>query len=255
MSQSDSSAPKGWTFKLVSQPDPAQLPPTIWRSGNQLVVYLDGPRFPPLCAWTGEEIGTELKEVEVRAQEPNAWRWRLLPLRFGYQAAFRTLVMQLPVCDRRVEEWRAAKARMGRFILTIAAVCLLPFLALFPFVWPIEDGKVVPFSLPFVLILISSVMCLAGMICGAMWTSIPGTPGPGAVLGKLTDERYLWIAGINPRFLEQLSEWPGASLSNFDFRFSYPMAFVNLCLNLAMGTFLFLCFLAARFVLSIQWDQ
>ena len=224
-------ASKGWVISPVSPP-----PAMAWQCGEHVVLYLelDGP-LPPLCLWTGIAVGSDSKSVEICAQLPNAWRWRFPPLRFGYERAFHTLVLQLPVSAGWLAELKASKARRGRLVLIIAAICSLVLLGVTALTYPADDAKVVIFPLTFILASSSFVISVVIVILGAMWTQIRGMPGPGAVPAKLTEYKYLWLAGVHPLVRAQLPEWRGKQLDGYDFRFSWAIVAGNLLLNVAAG--------------------
>ena len=236
MNEGESTKPRAWTFTLVTPPVQTASPDMIWRCGKHVVLYLaGGGQMPPVCLWTGTEVGPELRNVEFVLEKPNAWRWRFPPLRFGYQRAFRTLVIPVPASSKWLQQLIDKKARLGKLILSMSVLCCVPLLGLLPFVLPFEDGKVVPFSLPFILVLVGCVTCLAFAIVGACWTKLRGAPGPGSVRAKLTEESYVWISGAHPQVLKRLPEWPGSPLKHFDFRVSYLIGIANFFINVAIG--------------------
>lgn len=240
MSQGKSDEPRAWTFTLVA---PQSL---LWRCGEHVVLYLvSRGQMPPVCLWTGAEVGPELSEVELCLELPNAWRWRILPLRFGYQRAFRTVFLPLPASASWVQQLQVQKARFGKRIMSTSLLCCLPLLGLLPLVYPFTDAKVVPVSLPFILLLIGCVTCLGMALVGANWTKLRGTPGPGAVRAKLTEESYVWIPA-HPQFLQHLPEWPGLPLNQFDFHVSVGIGFINFFINIAIGI------LVAAFIIFVR---
>lgn len=185
----------------------------IWQCGNQLVVDTTQFAFPDHCAWTNDPVDANRSTVEFKAELPSEWRYSLLH-GIRHRGEFRTFKIPMSVSSGWDESRHAGKKRIGKILFRTGFVLGLCGIGAIAWLYQYEgDRNAAEALVPGIIAVATIPFAIIGAVVGLAWPHLEGTPGAGGpVAAKLTEERFLWIEGAHPQFLESLPAWSGPAL-------------------------------------------
>ena len=182
-----SSPPQGIVLEdgYILPPPPATPWHGVWRDGGKLVMSRDA-ELPPRCVKCNVPTHLRLKR-KLSWHHPALYLIILIALLIYFIVAMilrKSATVEIGLCD----EHQARRRRDLWITITLVVVGLLGFVFAIGF----ADAM---------YLVIGFVALIAAMIYGIAVTRV--------VAPAKIDDRFVWLAGVNKQYLNELPQWPG----------------------------------------------